>query len=232
MPERYVFCGGLAAGRNRPNTLDIDVNAQAGSPRRVNLHIADISGPLADNIPDVLTDMLEIAAYVYCADQFTTRGTSQMTKMGAEWRRRFRFKIPVRNTDLWSSPEIAGALRETLGFLSEDEFEFEFVPASKSLPIQSYLGFSDPAAQSILPEEIILFSGGLDSFAGAADALIGSQKRVVLVSHQGSNMIASKQNALVASLRERTNPGSLFYVPVTINKGQEEAAEFTSGLDL
>jgi hypothetical protein len=27
-----------------------------------------------DNIPDVLTDMLEITAYVYCADQFTKRG--------------------------------------------------------------------------------------------------------------------------------------------------------------
>jgi Queuosine biosynthesis protein QueC len=40
-------------------------------------------------------------------------------------------------------------------------------------------------------------------------------------------MIASKQNALVASLRERTIQSSLFYVPVTINKGQEEAAEFT-----
>ena len=40
-------------------------------------------------------------------------------------------------------------------------------------------------------------------------------------------MIASKQNALVASLRERTIESSLSYVPVTINKGQEEAAEFT-----
>ena len=40
-------------------------------------------------------------------------------------------------------------------------------------------------------------------------------------------MIASKQNGLIASLRERSNPSSLFYIPVTINKGQEEAAEFT-----
>jgi hypothetical protein len=226
MPERYVVCGGLSGG-NRPGVLHIDVNAPVGSPKRVNLHIADISGPLADNIPDSLTDMLEIAAYVYCADQFTTRGTSQMTDMGARWRRKFRFKIPVRRPDVWSNPEIMEALKETLGLLSEDEFEFEFVRASNSVPLQSYLGFRDPAAQTIAPEEVILFSGGLDSFAGAVDALIGSQKRVALVSHQGSTMIASKQNALVASLRERSNPGSLFYVPVTINKGQEEAAEFT-----
>jgi|SRR5207237_591239 len=106
-------------GGSRPNALHIDVNAPAGSSRRVNLHIADISGPLADNIPETLTDMLEIAAYVYCADQFTTRGTSQMTEMGAQWRRQFRFKIPVRRLDIWSNPEITDALKETLGFLSE-----------------------------------------------------------------------------------------------------------------
>jgi 7-cyano-7-deazaguanine synthase in queuosine biosynthesis len=226
MAERYVFCGGLSGG-NRPNALHIDVNAPAGTSRRVNLHIADISGPLADNIPETLTDMLEIAAYVYCADQFTTRGTSQMTDMGARWRRRFHFKIPVRRLDVWGNPEIADALKNTLGFLSEDDFEFDFVQASQSLPLQSYLGFSDPAAQTIAPEEVILFSGGLDSFAGTVQALIGGQKRVALVSHQGSKMIASKQNGLIASLRERSNPSSLFYIPVTINKGQEEAAEFT-----
>jgi hypothetical protein len=227
MPERYVFCGGLRAGRNRADALHIDVNAPSGSPSHVNLHIGDLSKRLADNIPDVLTDMLEIAAYVYCADQFTKRGTSQMTDMGAEWRRKFRFKIPVRRSDIWSKDEIRDALTETLGFLSEDEFEFDFVQATNSVPLQSYLPFSDPAAQTVSPDEIILFSGGLDSLAGAVDALIGGQKRAALVSHQGSKVIASKQGALVAALRDRTKPASLFYVPVKINKGQEEATEFT-----
>lgn len=227
MPERYVFCGGLPAGRNRADALHIDVNAPAGSPNRVNLHIGDLAKRLADNIPDVLTDMLEIAAYVYCADQFTKRGTSQMTDMGAEWRRKFRFKIPVRRSDIWSKDEIRDALTETLGFLSEDEFDFDFVQATNSMPLQSYLGFSDPAAQAISPDEVILFSGGLDSLAGAVDALLGGQKRVALVSHRGSKMIASRQETLVAALRDRAKPASLFYVPVKINKGQEEATEFT-----
>lgn len=227
MSEHHIFCGGLRGGRSRPDALHIDVNASSGSSNRVNLEIGDISRPLADNIPAVLTDMLEIAAYVYCADQFTTRGTNQMTDMGAHWRRKFRFKIPVRELTVWRKPDIAAALRQTLEFLSEDEFDFEFVQASNSLPLQSYLGFSDPTAQTIAPEEVILFSGGLDSFTGAVDALIGNRRRVALVSHQSSKMIASKQNGLVAALRDRSNPGSLFYIPVKINKGQEEAAEFT-----
>jgi hypothetical protein len=227
MPERYVYCGGLRPARTRPDALYIDVHAPVGSPDRVNLHIGDLAGPLADNIPDVLTDLLEIAAYVYCADQFTTRGTSQMTHMGAEWRRQFRFRIPVRRPDVWNREDVCSALIETLSFLSEDEFTFEFKQAAESASFPSYLGYSDASAQTISPDEVILLSGGLDSLAGAVDGLIGDRKRVILVSHQGSTKIASKQNALVAALRERTRPKSLFYVPVTINKGQEEAVEFT-----
>jgi hypothetical protein len=102
------------------------------------------------------------------------------------------------------------ALVETLGFLSEDEYAFDFVQAASSTGLQPYLGFSDPSAQAISPDEVILFSGGLDSLAGAVDELIGGQKRVVLVSHQSSTMITSKQHHLVAKLRERTDAGQLF----------------------
>src|SRR2546421_167351 len=160
MPERYVFCGGLRPARTRPGALYIDVHAPVGSPDRVNLHIGDLAGPLADNIPDVLTDLLEIAAYVYCADQFTTRGTSQMTHMGAEWRRQFRFRIPVRRPDVWNREDVCSALIETLGFLSEDEFTFEFKQAAESASFPSYLGYSDASAQTISPDEVILLSGG------------------------------------------------------------------------
>jgi hypothetical protein len=41
--------------------LKLAVNASAGSPHKVNLHLGDLSRPMADNIPDVLTGMLEIA---------------------------------------------------------------------------------------------------------------------------------------------------------------------------
>ncbi len=89
------------APRGSPiDTLKLDVNASAGSPHKVNLHLGDLSRPMADNIPDILTDMLEIAAYVYCADQFTKRGTELMTNMGADWRRKFRFRIPARCPDV------------------------------------------------------------------------------------------------------------------------------------
>lgn len=227
MPERRVFCGDLTTSRRRSDDLHIDLNATAGLPTRVNLEIGDLSKPLADPIPEELIDLLEIATYVFCADQFTKRGSSQMKHMGAEWRRQFRFRIPVRRTDVWTDPEIAEALKETLGFLSEDEYEFSFERASHLRPLQIYLPLNDPAAQKIMPEEVVLFSGGLDSLTGAVEAMVGDKKRVALVSHRSSNMIASKQTGLSAELRERTPPKTFFYVPVSINKGHEEATEFT-----
>src|SRR5260221_8420307 len=127
MGEQHVLCGGLNAGRRSRGALHLDVNAPAGSPSRINVRIDQISKRLTANIPDILTDLLELAAYVYCADQFTRRGTSQMAGMGAAWRRRFHFKVPVRRLEVWSRPEVYDALRETLGFVSDDEYEFEFV---------------------------------------------------------------------------------------------------------
>ena len=228
MPERLVVCGGLPIPRRaRGNTLCLDVNAPPGSSKKINLHLGDICRALVDNVPDVLADMLEIAAYVYCADQFTTRGSELMSDMGAEWRRKFRLQIPVRSPDIWSRADVRDSLVATLRFLTEDEWAFDFLEATRDVGLQPYFEFTDMSAQTVSPDEVILFSGGLDSLAGAVDELLGNNKQVVLVSHRSSPMVASKQNSLIAQLRKRTKPGQLFYVPVTVNKGRDEATEFT-----
>ena len=100
MLPRSVYCGGLKPGRKIADALHIDINATKGSPARVNLELDRLSKRLADNVPDGLVDLLEIAAYVYCADQFTSRGTHRITHMGAAWRRRFRLHIPVRKPEI------------------------------------------------------------------------------------------------------------------------------------
>jgi len=112
----------------------------------------------------------------------------------------FRFRIPVRCLSVWKNPRILGALCDTLGFLSEDEYAFEFVEAEKPQPLQSYIPF-EAVDQSFAPDEVVLFSGGLDSLAGAIDAIMGAGKRLALVSHQSSTMVTSKQHGLLAALR-------------------------------
>jgi len=205
MAERLVVCGGLPVRRHaRANTLYLDVNALVGSSKKVNLHLGDISRPLVNNVPDVLADMLEIAAYVHCADQFTTRGSELMSDLGGNWRRKFRVEIPVRCPDIWARSDVLDALVGTLSFLSEDEWAFDFVQATSHAGLQPYLEFSDPSAQTISPDEVILFSGGLDSLAGAVDELLGNQKRVVLVSPTSCPMVCAKKKKQQSHKRERT----------------------------
>ncbi|MBX3516791.1 MAG: 7-cyano-7-deazaguanine synthase [Rhodospirillales bacterium] len=229
MAERRVLCGGLVANKaDSDRVIHLDTQAIEASLDKVNLQIRDISTRMVQNVPEVLTDLLEIAAYVYCADQFTKRGTDMMRNMGAEWRRKFDFHIPVRQPDIWSSAPVLDALTDTLGFLSEDEYRFEFVPYSNPPTIQPYLEFGEPSsARGFQPDEVVLFSGGLDSFAGAVEHLIGAGRNVALVSHQSSTMVASRQTTLVDALRQRTRACQLFHVPLVVNKNHERGCEYT-----
>jgi 7-cyano-7-deazaguanine synthase in queuosine biosynthesis len=231
MAERRILCGGLTANKADSSfdcLIHLDTQAIEGSLDKVNLQLRDISTRMVQSVPDVLTDLLEIAAYVYCADQFTKRGTDLMRDMGADWRRNFAFRIPVRQPAIWSSAPVVDALTDTLSFLSEDEYRFEFVPYSNPPSIQPYLEFGEPSsARGFRPDEIVLFSGGLDSFAGAVEQLIGEGRSVALVSHQSSTMVASRQTTLVDALRQRTRACQLFHVPVVVNKNHERGCEYT-----
>jgi hypothetical protein len=48
--------------------------------KNVNLRIDYISRPMLGNIPDLLIDLLEVAAYVYCADQRCSRGSEMVPR--------------------------------------------------------------------------------------------------------------------------------------------------------
>ncbi len=229
MPDIDVFCGGLQPGVGaRGPKLLLDTAAPDGTPGKVNLRLDHITRRMAAHVPDRLVDLLEIASYVYCADQFSRRDTPEMHRMGAKWRRRFRYRIPVRDLPIWSRTDVLEALMDTLGFLSEDQYSFEFIGADSRAGLQPYLDLHGEGAPSGFdPEQIVLFSGGLDSFAGCAEALLKGGKRVALVSHQSSPFVRSKQMDLVDELRQRTQPGQLFWVSVAVNKGREEATEYT-----
>ena len=82
-------------------------------------------------MPDLLIDLIEIATYVYCADQAISRGRDQLSGMGASWRREFRFVIPVRKPDHWSKDATKELLCRALSFLTDDEYVFEFERATK-----------------------------------------------------------------------------------------------------
>ena len=212
--EHLVLCGGLS-GPRKPGTVSLSLDRH-GRSGNVRLKIPDISKRLVANIPDTLVDLLEIACYIYAADSAIRRGGPADEQMGLRWRRKLRFVIPVRRLDLWSSIPVASALVETLSFLSEDEYEIEFRSLSEIPVVDTYFEFPIEEATSFTPDEVILFSGGLDSLAGTVERMAKHGKKVALVSHRSSPKITSVQKYLADQLRSRFGADRVLHVPVWV----------------
>ena len=226
--ERVILCGGLSASRNAKGNATVTVPLTLwGKDRNVTLKVSDISQKVVANIAPVLIDLLEIATYVYCADQATTRGGDSSREYGAKWRRQFQFHIPVREPDVWTSKPVRTALCDTLGFLSDDEYEFKFKKLTKPPPIDQYLDFGADSATGFQAEEVVLFSGGLDSLGGAIQEAIVDKRSIALVSHRSSPKIAGRPMALLQDLDKHRPAKKPFHVPVWINKEQALGKEYT-----
>lgn len=181
---------------------------------------------MVSNIPSLLFDLLEIAAYIYCADQRASRGTDTLSQAGAAWRRSMHFTIPVRNPDVWSGSALQDALRKTIGFLSDDTYEFSFVRADEPFA-ESDAYFEQLSDQGGDIDEVALFSGGLDSFAGAVETIVANGHRTALVGHHSSTKVFAAQKALVDHLKHAVAPGRVQYVPVNITNCGVQATEHT-----
>ena len=183
---------------------------------------------MVSDIPDNLTDLLEIAAYVYAADSKVRRGGRYMQRVGADWRRQFKFAIPVRNPELWSSPPVRDALVETIGFLSDDNYEFRFEKHGQPRPGPGYFEFgAEDDGRGFAPDEILLFSGGLNSFAGVLTEIEDGGHRVALVSHRSSPKMLADQAKLLKALETKIGRGHLQHVPVRLTLAEGTSSEPT-----
>ena len=225
MSQYNVVCGGE---NNSCTAADVDVIQLdvKGVSKNVNLKIEDLNRALLSNIPDVLLDLLEVAAYVYCADQRITRGSDKLSDHGRQWRRSLHFTIPLRQPDLWASEAVSSALCETLGFLSDDAYSFDFVKATKPLAERS-LYFPDLVDGTFVPDDIALFSGGVDSFAGAVENVIGNGRKMVLVGHHSATKVYSVQKELIEGLQKMGAGRNIFYVSVNVTNTGAGATEYT-----
>ncbi len=191
-------------------------------PRNGNVYLKfeNISKKLASNLPSVCMDMLEVASYVYCADQAITRGGKTYRGDGKDWIRNLYFHIPVRELDLWNQGDLRELLRESLGFLSDDNYEFSFSKLTEHILANEYFDFHKEKPW-FHAEEISLFSGGLDSLAGAIEELINLRKNVVLVSHRPVAKISSRQSTLLQEFKSMNKSDKQFlHIPVWVNKDQ------------
>ena len=192
LPESYEFTSSI---RLEYNESDINnPNIKLGLPD----FIRSVS-----HIPNRILDLLEIAAYVYCADRLISRGNRDNLEYHS-WSRLFHFVIKVRDYDFWNSPDVIDRLEKALTFMSGDRgYNFTFQPEHLTPPA----GLFDKKEFQIEPQhntKVILFSGGLDSLVGIIDCLKNSEDQLYLVSHRsGQPRTAKTQDQLIKVLKER-----------------------------
>ena len=87
--------------------------------------------------------------------------------------------------------------------------------------------FPDLSEGTFDPDEVALFSGGIDSFAGALESIVGEGRRTVLVGHHSASKVFPVQKELVGLLKAAGHASRLFYVPINVTNTNIEPAEPT-----
>lgn len=167
---------------------------------------------LSPDIQGSVLDFQDLSILVYLADEMVDR--SQALDY---WTRQITCLVPVSEPERWKNHE--RLLKDTLGSLSGDLWEFEWLQLDKSPVMRSY--------KRSLPNDcdvVCLFSGGTDSLLGALQLLEAGHK-VLLVGHQADGQTASAQTALAAMLRQ-LYPERLYLVQCRVSRSPRRNTQY------
>ncbi len=135
------------------------------------------------HLPSRVQDLLELAAYVFAADRMITRGDKDALEYQA-WSRSFHFLVSVRDYEFWNREDVKRTLSEALAFMSGDNtFRFTFEKGRQAFP-SNLFDVEEFKVDAPDKPSVLLFSGGLDSLAGAINSLASADEKVCLVSHK------------------------------------------------
>jgi 7-cyano-7-deazaguanine synthase in queuosine biosynthesis len=162
-----------------------------------------ISRRFGHTLDALLADWIDVALACYLTDRLATRITAGADQSGKHWSRTLNVTVPVRRMDRWSS-EVQSSLSRLLNFLTEDAWHIDFVQREGAKRVAELQGFLFPFELGS-PARVALYSGGLDSFAGAAQTLHNSPKcNYVFVSGVTHMRQQAAQRAQVNQLRLKT----------------------------
>lgn len=130
--------------------------------------------------------LLEVGATVYLSDLHTIRQKDLGRKIGV--------LMPLRNTGAWDL--VKNKLEQTVSFLGRDDFKIYLEKHVES--VEEEKKFIKPGEQTD-KECVCLFSGGLDSTAGAVWAL-GKGLKPLFVSHYSHHKLGTIQKTVVSRL--------------------------------
>lgn len=153
--------------------------------------------------PDsVSVDLLLIAGAVYLLDRSIPRRLASDA-----WTRTFAVTIPVSTPNRWQM--VRWDIEQTLCFLTGDRWLFDFIDQPSAPFVLEVRSGRKP--RRVTANLVSLFSGGLDSLAGAIDVLVDSNCSPLLVGHHDATAPAGDQARLQAAInaipayRERTD---------------------------
>jgi len=216
----HVACGSAAHGAPEA-ALCLQLH---GTSPSLSVDIAGLDQQLMTRVAPRFRDLIRLASYVLVADQAVSRGGEDTLDLGKRWRRDFKFVVGVEDLDAWDRDEMRQVLESTLHTLTDDFFSFEFVPQLDSEPEQ--LNFGAVGDDPFLPlegfESVQLFSGGMDSFTGAAEEILGNDRDVILVSHRSASKTWKLQRDLIDDLRQRAPSRRVLHVAVNMAKHAKE----------
>lgn len=190
-----------------------------GDDHNVAVKLENVARIVQKNLGGRVADALDIAAFVYAADSSISRDRATQDERQIEpWGRTFRLEIGVRDVDFWKRRDVGEKLVRILNFLSDDRYEFKFAKLRHDKAKQDYLNLGDtedwPFAN---PPRVTLFSGGLDSLAGAAEHAARGEN-LVLVSHRSVTKVASRQDVLLRDFRATYPDVRVLSVPVWVHR--------------
>lgn len=155
-----------------------------------------------EHFPDIIGDLIDLAVVIHAVDRLCP--TNLRKNAG-----KVHVVLPVREIEKFQSEYFYSQIRKLLAHVTGFSWHFDFHQrASRShLSVQSNLHLVGEA------NEIALWSGGLDSFAGLFNRMKKyPEKNFFLLGSGSNNRILGNQNALLKSLRKHNILGENFPV--------------------
>lgn len=175
-PVRNVYCGHAAV--RAPNDGALLIPWDRGE-KHLRFNPRGFGGVVGAPLNERWKDFLTIAAFVYAADGGLRRGDRRDLNLdGRSWARKAMLHIPVSDLKFWSSDETKRSLSNAVGWITGDEFTFQFLAServhSEQMPL---FGTGAPGPNTV----VVLASGGMDSTTRVAELLSEPTKRVIAV---------------------------------------------------
>ncbi|OMP29244.1 ATPase [Bacillus sp. I-2] len=171
-------------------------------------------------------DLFYISLAVFGADRILLRDHGENA-----WKRNIKLYLPVLSIEKWQSNK--ELMESILNFLSGDKWELSFRKRELNMLEQRVKNKIEQTEDKFEYDKICMFSGGLDSFIGAIDAIEDTPiDKFLFVSHYGGGKgVKEYQDALVQALHNTYNlDGSHFFNFYASTKNGKEDTTRTRSL--